>query len=101
MAFAITENNGTFGLRGNLTVGNAYILRKHFELIFKTKEMLTINLSALDSIDSGSVFELENLRNFAYQNHKVIVFVGEKNSKIKGAFLRARINILQNYQKSA
>ncbi|HIB38133.1 hypothetical protein [Mesonia sp.] len=101
MAFAITKNKGEYWLRGNLTASNAPLVKKHFEMILMNKQELTIHLDFLDSLDTGSMFELQLLKNMAYDRHKIIHFVGQHNKKIQGTFFRTGINLFDYYEQSA
>lgn len=101
MAFVITKNKGEFWLRGNLTISNANYVRKHFELILNNKQHLEIHLDKLDSIDTGSIFELQQLKHTAYNQQKNINFTGQNSYKIKEAFLSAGVHLIDHYQQSA
>ncbi len=93
MAFFITQNNELVKLSGNLTVSTAQLVRTHIEALLRNIDFFTIDLSEIDSIDTGSVLELKNLVETAFKEGKKIVFMGKQNEKIIGAFKRCNINL--------
>ncbi len=90
MAFLISSQNGELLLQGNLNVDQVHQIRPHL-INFKKERQLIINLSALDSLDTGSVFELKHLSLWVRKYQKMLTFTGESNQKIKGAFKRSGI----------
>ena len=93
MAFFIKQNNELVQLSGNLTVSTAQLVRTHIETLLKRIDFFTIDLSEIDSIDTGSVLELRSLMETAFRKGKKISFIGKQNQKIMGAFKRCNANL--------
>ncbi|MAN27727.1 MULTISPECIES: STAS domain-containing protein [Mesonia] len=95
MAFFIKQNNELVQLSGNLTVSTAHLVRTHIETLLKNIDFFTIDLSEIDSIDTGSVLELRSLVETAFKKGKKIAFMGKQNQKIIGAFKRCNVNLFK------
>lgn len=93
MALSIKEINGIFEVRGNLSSSNSFQVRKYFEIMLQMKKNIKISLAELDSMDIGSVLELQTLMVFAAKAGHSLSFTGESNKKIKGAFLGAGFDL--------
>ncbi len=76
MALQISENNGTFELKGKLTSTTTRSFMNHFKFVMNTMKNITVNIDQVETIDMNGVEALKTLITMALKSNKKFSVIG-------------------------
>jgi ABC-type transporter Mla MlaB component len=76
MALTITEQEGTFYLKGNINTSTSILFDEHFKYVLNVYAEIAINIHGLKEIDMDGFLSLKKIQNYAVSKGKKITIEG-------------------------
>ena len=76
MALQITQQNGTFLLKGKLNTSTSRSFIIHFEYIIEQLQNVVVNIDGISEIDHDGLEGIKTLTAIALRNHKMFSVIG-------------------------
>lgn len=76
MALQITQQNGTFSLKGKLNTNTTRSFIIHFEYIIEQLQNVVVNIDDVTEIDQDGLQGIKTLKAIALRNYKLFSVIG-------------------------